>query len=118
MSVNLGNYGRSVSIIGVGATPFMRTFENPETKGYTEGELFAWAAIDAMDDAGIDAGDIDYYFHTQSGAAIFSNYTTPAVQVGDWIGMRGRGAAHHAEACCSGFVALDMAGEKVDSGKK
>ncbi|MCI8991821.1 MAG: thiolase family protein [Eubacterium sp.] len=117
MSVNLGNYGRSVSIIGVGATPFMRTFENPETKGYTEGELFAWAAIDAMDDAGIDAGDIDYYFHTQSGAAIFSNYTTPAVQVGDWIGMRGRGAAHHAEACCSGFVALDMAVNMVASGK-
>lgn len=117
MSVKLGEYGRSVSIIGVGATPFMRAFENPETEGYTEGELFAWAAIDAMEDAGIDAGDIDYYYHTQSGAATFSNYATPAVQVGDWIGMRGRGAAHHAEACCSGFVALDLAVNMVASGK-
>ena len=117
MSVKLGEYRRSVSIIGVGATPFMRAFENQETQGYTEGELFAWAAIDAMEDAGIDASDIDYYFHTQSGAAIFSNYTTPAVQVGDWIGMRGRGAAHHAEACCSGYVALDMAVNMVASGK-
>ena len=117
MSVKLGEYRRSVSIIGVGATPFMRAFDNPETQGYTEGELFAWAAIDAMEDAGIDASDIDYYFHTQSGAAIFSNYTTPAVQVGDWIGMRGKGAAHHAEACCSGFVALDLAVNMVASGK-
>lgn len=117
MSVKLGEYKRSVSIIGVGATPFMRTFDSPETVGYTEGELFAWAAIDAMEDAGIDASDIDYYFHTQSGAAIFSNYTTPAVQVGDWIGMRGKGAAHHAEACCSGYVALDMAVNMVASGK-
>ncbi len=117
MSVKLGEYGRSVSIIGVGATPFMRVFDNPETEGYTEGELFAWAAIDAMDDAGIDASDIDYYFHTQSGAANFSDYSTPAVQVGDWAGLRGRGAAHHAEACCSGYVALDMAVNMVASGK-
>lgn len=117
MAVKLGDYRRSVSIIGVGATPFMRTFDSPETEGYTEGELFGWAAIDAMDDAGIDASDIDYYFHTQSSAAILSNYSTPAVQVGDWCGLRGRGAAHHAEACCSGFVALDMAVNMVASGK-
>ena len=39
MSVKLGKYGRSVSIIGVGATPFMRTYDNPETEGYTENEF-------------------------------------------------------------------------------
>lgn len=117
MSVKLGNYGRSVSIIGVGATPFMRCYDNPETVGYTEGELFAWAAIDAMEDAGIDAGDIDYYFHAQAGATLMSNYGTPAVQVGDWIGMRGRGAVHHNEACCSGYIALDQAVNMVASGK-
>ena len=117
MSVKLGNYGRSVSIIGVGATPFMRCYENPETQGYTEGELFAWAAIDAMEDAGITAADIDYYFHAQAGATLMSDYSTPAVQVGDWFGMRGRGAAHHNEACCSGYIALDMAVNMVASGK-
>ncbi len=117
MSVKLGEYGRSVSIIGVGATPFMRAYDDPATQGFTEGELFAWAAIDAMEDAGIDASDIDYYFHGQSGAVLFSDYGTPAVQVGDWIGMRGKGAAHHNEACCSGYVALDMAVNMVASGK-
>ena len=29
--------GRSVSIIGVGCTPFMETLNNPETNGLTEG---------------------------------------------------------------------------------
>ena len=32
----LGKYGRSVSIIGVGCTPFMYTVDNPETDGLTE----------------------------------------------------------------------------------
>ena len=36
----LGKYQRSVSIIGVGCTPFMYTVDNPETNGLTEGELF------------------------------------------------------------------------------
>ena len=31
-------YSRSVSIIGVGCTPFMLTVDNPETDGLTEGE--------------------------------------------------------------------------------
>ena len=30
-------YSRSVSIIGVGCTPFMYTMDNPETNGFTEG---------------------------------------------------------------------------------
>ena len=31
----LGKYQRSVSIIGVGCTPFMYTVDNPETDGLT-----------------------------------------------------------------------------------
>ena len=44
-------YSRSVSIIGVGCTPFMYTMDNPETEGLTEGELFGYAAYKAMEDA-------------------------------------------------------------------
>ena len=33
----LGKYSRSVSIIGVGCTPFMYTVDNEETNGLTEG---------------------------------------------------------------------------------
>ena len=38
-------YSRGVSIIGVGAVPFMFAMDDPETKGLTEGELFGYAAI-------------------------------------------------------------------------
>ena len=48
----LGKYSRSVSIIGVGCTPFMYTVDNPETDGLTEGEMFGYAALKAMEDAG------------------------------------------------------------------
>ena len=37
-------YSRSVSIIGVGCTPFMYTVDKEETNGLTEGELFGYAA--------------------------------------------------------------------------
>ena len=46
-------FKRSVSIIGVGATPFVRILDDPEVDGLTEGELFGYAAREAMKDAGI-----------------------------------------------------------------
>lgn len=118
MATKLGKYKRSVSIIGVGCTPFMRTTDpaNPELQGYTEGELFGWAAMEAMQDAGIEAKDIDYYYHAQAGV-MQSNYGTPAVMVGDWCGLRGKGAAHHSEGCCGGYIAVDVAANMIASGK-
>ena len=50
---NPKKFARSVSIIGVGCTPFMETLNDPETEGYTEGDLFGYAALSAMEDAGI-----------------------------------------------------------------
>ena len=50
----MGKFSRSVSIIGVGCTPFTNTLKNPETKGLVEGELYGYAAIEAMQDAGIN----------------------------------------------------------------
>ena len=41
----LNKYARSVSIIGVGCTPFMYTVDKEETNGLTEGELFGYAAL-------------------------------------------------------------------------
>ncbi len=49
----LNKYARSVSIIGVGCTPFMYTVDNPDTYGLTEGEMFGYAALKAMEDAGV-----------------------------------------------------------------
>lgn len=113
----IGKYQRSVSIIGVGCTPFMQTLANPETVGLTEGELFGYAALEAMQDAGIECTDIDFFFHGQATPFHSSNYISPNIQVADWAGMRGRGSMHHSQACCTGYLALDAAVNAVASGK-
>ena len=115
--VKLGKYGRSVSIIGVGCTPFMCTLDNPETAGLTEGELFGYAAMEAMKDAGIEGKDIQYFFHGQANPGNTSHYITPAIQVANWFGARGIGNSHHSEGCCTGYLALDQAVNAVASGK-
>lgn len=109
-------YSRSVSIIGVGATPFMLTSEDPETQGLGEGEMFGTAAIAAMKDAGVSPKEIEYYFHGQALPGAQSKYITPNAQMGNWFGMRGKASSHHSEACCTGYVALEQAVMAVASG--
>ncbi len=52
-NVKLGKNMRSVSIVGIGATPFFNGVQNETYKGLTNGELFGHAALDAMKDAGV-----------------------------------------------------------------
>jgi acetyl-CoA C-acetyltransferase len=113
----LGKYMRSVSIIGVGCTPFMYTVDNPETDGLTEGEMFGYAALQAMEDAGVNPRDVDFYFHGQASPLAGSNYLTPNIQIGNWFGMKGKASIHHSEACCTGYYALEQAVNAVASGK-
>ena len=87
-------YQRSVSIVGVSCTPFMYTVDNPETNGLTEGEMFGYAALKAMEDAGVSPKDVDYYFHGEASPMNASNYITPNVQVANWFGMKGKGSMH------------------------
>ena len=109
-------YKRSVSIIGIGATPFMVTKDNPETNGLGEGELFGYAAIEAMKDAGITARDVDFFMHAEAGPKWMSGAETPAMHVANWFGMKGKPNLHHSEACCTGYVALEIACAYVASG--
>lgn len=113
----LNKYSRSVSIIGVGCTPFMYTVDNPETNGLTEGELFGYASLKAMEDAGITPKDVDFYFHGEASPLNSSNYITPNIQVANWFGMKGKCSIHHSEACCTGYFALEQAVNAVASGK-
>lgn len=109
-------YSRGVSIIGVGATPFMLMKDDPSTNGLCEGELFGYAAIEAMKDAGVTAKDVDFFVHAQAGPGWQSNAGTPAMHVANWFGMKGKGNCHHSEACCTGYVALEQAVSLVASG--
>ena len=115
--VKLNKYNRSVSIIGVGCTPFMYTVDMPEMNGITEGEMFGYAALKAMEDAGVNPQDVDYYFHGQANPHAGSDVLTPNVQITNWFGMKGKGSIHHSEACCTGYLALDQAVNYVASGK-
>ncbi len=112
----LGKYSRSVSIIGIGATPFCDTSEIPEYRGLTEGEFFGHAALMAMEDAGLEPRDVDYFYHGSANPKFFNNAATPNMQVAEWFGMRGKGSIHHSEACCSGYVGLEEAVMDVASG--
>ncbi len=112
----LGKYSRSVSIIGIGATPFCNIDEDPELKGLTEGEFFGHAALMAMADAGLEPRDIDYFYHGSANPKYFNFAATPNMQVAEWFGMRGKGSVHHSEACCSGYVGLEEAVKDVASG--
>ena len=109
-------FKRGVSIIGVGATPFMLTKDDPELNGITEGELFGYAAIEAMRDANVDASDIEFYVHGQAGPGWESNFATPNMHVANWFGMKGKGSYHQSEACCTVYVALEAAASLIASG--
>ena len=109
-------YSRGVSIIGVGATPFMLTMDNKETRGLTHGELFGYAAIEAMRDAGITAKDVDMYVHGNAGPGWQEDMGTPNMHVANWFGMKAKPSVHHSEACGTGYVALEQAVSYVASG--
>ena len=113
----LNKYNRSVSIIGVGCTPFRYTIDEPELNGITEAEMFGYAALSAMENAGVNPQDVDFYFHGQANPLAGSDVLTPNVQIANWFGMKGKGSIHHSEACCTGYLALEQAVNAVASGK-
>ena len=115
-NVKLGKMQRSVSIVGIGATPFFNGVENPVYKGLTNGELFGHAALDAMKDAGLEPRDVQFFFHGSANPHILNNCITPNLQVADWFGMRGKGSVSHSEGCCTGYIALEQAVMAVASG--
>lgn len=117
MKVTVGKNLRPVAIIGVGCTPFRDGTEDNEITNLSEGELFGYAALEAMKDANVDASQLDFFFHGQANPGYTSHYITPAIMMQDWVGMKGKGCAHHSEACCTGYYGLDLAVQLVASGK-
>jgi acetyl-CoA C-acetyltransferase len=114
--VKLGKNMRSVSIVGVGCTPFKDFESHPETQGIGEGEAFGYAALEAIADAGLEPRDIQYFFHGAANPYLVGDCITPNMQVADWFGVRSIGSVHHSEACCTGYVALEEAVMAVASG--
>ena len=109
-------YSRSVSIIGVGAVPFMFAMDDKKTRGLTQGELFGYSAIEAMKDAGITAKDVDLFIHGSAGAHWQELAGTANMHVANWFGMKAKPSIHHSQACATGYVALESAVSYVASG--
>ncbi len=115
-NVKLGKNMRSVSIVGIGATPFFNSITNKQFHGLTHGELFGYAALDAMKDAHVTPKDVQYFFHGAANPHVLEAAITPNLQVADWFGMRGKGSLSHSEGCCTGYIALEEAVFAVASG--
>lgn len=108
---------REVAIIGVGYTPIGDVRRSPEIKDFTERELYAMAAIEAMKDAGIKAKDIDAYYVGSSGVNYDAKLKSPGPMFGDWIGMHNKPTLFHDEGCATSAFGLEMAVNAVASGK-
>ena len=111
-----GKLEREVAIIGVGHTPWLLAHKDPEWEGTTEPEMFAIAALDAMDDAGLTGKDIDAFTYAQLFNAT-SDTINANVAVQNWIGMRGKESFHIESACTSPGAAFEAAVDMVASGK-
>jgi acetyl-CoA C-acetyltransferase len=116
MKKNGGQLGRSVSIIGVAYTPIGSVLESPEIKDFSERELFAQASLEAMEDAGVEAKEVDAFFVGQVAPDSLANQVAVATIYADWIGMRNKPGYYHEEACSTSHVGLHLAVMAVASG--
>ncbi|MGC9010433.1 MAG: thiolase domain-containing protein [Sulfolobales archaeon] len=100
---------RNVAIIGVGHSSFgVRNDVNIA-------EL-AWESIrEAMNDAGVDQKDIDFFVVANVGA--WSSEPLPAVVLGEYSGLSPKGTVRVEAACASGSAAIKVGYEAVASGE-
>jgi acetyl-CoA C-acetyltransferase len=111
----MGKWTRGVSIIGAAYTPFGNVLETPEIKGMTYRELLSWAALDAMESAGITPKDVD--------SLLVGHYQTETVKTesihavaSEWLGLKKKPAVHYETACASGASGVRLAGSLIASG--
>lgn len=112
-----GKLARSVSTIGAGYTTLGDVRKTPEILNFSERELFSWACIEAMENGGIKAKDIDAFYCGVSGPNYDAKMKSAAPFFADWIGMRNKSAVFHDEGCASSVYGLQMAVNAVASGQ-
>ena len=112
----MGKLSRSVSIIGVGYTPLGNVMETKEILNFTEHELYAMASIEAMENAGVEAKDIDAYFVGMVAPNYWAKTMCAAPHFADWVGMSGKPTIFHDEGCGTSAVGLQHAVMAVASG--
>lgn len=111
-----GHLGRSVSIIGVGYSPIGNVLKTQGIIDLTERELFAWAALEAMEDCGLTGKDIEAYYVGQAAPSKLQHQSAASATLADWIGMRYKPNMSHDEGCTSSHTGLNQAVFAVASG--
>jgi acetyl-CoA acetyltransferase len=86
------------------------------SKDLTERELLAWAVLEAMEDAGLEAKDVDAFFVAHTMSESLSRQVATFGSVADWIGMRWKPGFNHETACSSTTSGLKHAMLSVASG--
>ncbi|MDL2220115.1 thiolase family protein [Eubacteriales bacterium OttesenSCG-928-N14] len=114
--LKLGPLNRSVSIVGVGYTPFGFIQKTPEILDFTERELIAMAFIEALQDAGLEAKDVDAAYVGQYMSETLSHSNSVGGLYADWLGLRLKPLFHMEGACCSSTLTLRNAVQLVASG--
>jgi acetyl-CoA C-acetyltransferase len=111
-----GNLQKRVAIIGVGCTKFGSVLSTPEIKDKSFHDLICDAAFEAMDDAGIDGKDIDF-FNIGSMLSHSSHLYSHNTQLADWLGLQLKPGIHFATACSTTNTGAGLAAMEVASGK-
>lgn len=116
MKQKVGQLSKSVSIVGVGYTPFGFIKKTPEILDFTERELVSMAFIEALKDCGLESKDVDGFYVAQYMSETLSSSNSVAGLYSDWLGLRHKPGFHMEGACCSSTLTLRNAVQMVASG--
>ncbi len=111
---------RSVSIIGVGITRFGDADDpdTPELKDMSLQDLAAWAAKEAMADAGVMPREVEKLIVGQVSATDGNaDSISPNLGMGEFMGLRGKPSKFQSEGCATPFDCLNEAIDSVASGR-
>lgn len=108
-------WSRGVSIIGAAYTPFGNLLETPAVKGMTYRELLSWAALEALESAGITSKEVDSLLISHFQSETVKTQCTHAVAA-EWLGLKTKPSLKYETACASGGTGARLAGSLIASG--
>lgn len=111
----MGSLANPVYLLGVGCTRFGNMLSTPEIEGLSIQEMAAQAAREALEDAQLDASEID--------AFIIGNHMPQSINMGSlysqfarWMGMQYKPGVQMAAACSTTNVGATLAAAQIASG--
>ncbi len=107
---------REVCIIGAAYTTLGDVRSTEGIKGLSERELCAAASMEAMEDAGIRATDVDAFYLGMSSPNYYSKIKSAGPQLAPWAGMFGKPSLFHDEGCGTALFGVQMAAHAVAAG--